>query len=121
MFILLCHVIGLGQVGATFTVNALPLLDGAAALAAEGILSTLQTSNLSVESLVRAESALRGNAAYPLCFDPQTSGGLLATVPAAEVDACIAQLHKIGCDHATVIGSIKSLDPASAEPLIRLS
>jgi selenide,water dikinase len=109
------------KLGATLTVNALPLLDGAAALAAEGILSTLQTSNLSVESLVRAESALRGNAAYPLCFDPQTSGGLLATVPAAEVDACIAQLHKIGCDHATVIGSIKSLDPASAEPLIRLS
>ena len=109
------------KANATITMHALPLLDGAAALAAEGILSTLQTNNLGVESVVHADSALRGNSTYPLCFDPQTAGGLLAAVPPASADACIAKLHNLGCAHAIIIGSIEKLDETSGETLITLS
>ncbi len=110
-----------GRAAATVTMDALPLLDGAAALAADGILSTLQNDNLGIEPLVHAGSALRGNRAYPLCFDPQTSGGLLATVPTASADACVAKLRELGCKQAVIIGSIEALAEASGDTRITLS
>ena len=42
---------------------------------------------------------LRGDlsaANLDLLFDPQTSGGLLAALPAAEADAALAALHTAG-------------------------
>ncbi|HEY5762666.1 MAG TPA: hypothetical protein VIS73_05630, partial [Rhodocyclaceae bacterium] len=55
--------------------------------------------------------------AYPLLFDPQTAGGLLASVPAAQVDACLAALHELGYARATRIGRVlpagDALEPIS--------
>lgn len=39
-------------------------------------------------------------------FDPQTSGGLLFTVPPEEADACVAHLHREGEKEAAIIGEI---------------
>ena len=43
---------------------------------------------------------------YALIFDPQTAGGLLASVPAAQADACIAALRALGYPHTARIGRI---------------
>jgi selenide,water dikinase len=40
-------------------------------------------------------------------FDPQTSGGLLIAVPAAQAEALVAALHSRGVDAAAVIGTVE--------------
>lgn len=37
-----------------------------------------------------------------LCYDPQTSGGLLAALPAEQADTCFAQLKAAGVDAARI-------------------
>jgi selenide,water dikinase len=41
-----------------------------------------------------------------LLFDPQTAGGLLAGVPAAQSAACLRALHAQGYNQACVIGQV---------------
>ncbi|MBN2759427.1 MAG: selenide, water dikinase SelD, partial [Rhodobacteraceae bacterium] len=69
---------------------ALPVLDGAVGLAGQGVRSTLAPAN---------RSALRPEWDGPmadLLADPQTCGGLLAAVPAAQAEAVLLQLTKAG-------------------------
>ncbi|MEX3014288.1 selenide, water dikinase SelD [Gymnodinialimonas hymeniacidonis] len=65
------------NVGAEIDLNALPLLPGAEALAAQGIRSSLYPQNLAAAP-VNAATGARAE----LLHDPQTAGGLLAAVPA---------------------------------------
>ena len=43
---------------------------------------------------------------YPLLFDPQTCGGLLATVSSEQVDDVLKALHEAGYKEAAVIGRV---------------
>jgi selenide,water dikinase len=54
---------------------------------------------------------------YPLMFDPQTAGGLLAGVPQASAEASIASLHARGYGHAAIIGRVHARGDA-AEPIL---
>ena len=56
-------------------------------------------------ALRNQEEAL-SHPAYPLLFDPQTAGGLLAGVPAERADACLAALRALGYAHAARIGRV---------------
>jgi len=109
-----------GGAGATITLETLPLFEGAAALAGNGILSSLQANNLRVESLIDADAALREDRRYPLCFDPQTSGGLLAAVPKSAASKCVEQLRALGHEYAAVIGVVEASAGTSNEPRIKL-
>jgi selenide,water dikinase len=70
-------------VDAEIDLAALPLLDGAAETSAAGILSSLQPANVRLRRALQNQPAALQHANYPLLFDPQTAGGLLASVPAA--------------------------------------
>ena len=41
---------------------------------------------------------------YPLIFNPQTSGVLLASVPVEKADACVKQLQESGFHRSTIVG-----------------
>ncbi len=84
--------------------SALPLLNGALESAAAGHVSSLHESNTQFSSALRGSSA--GHPLMPLLFDPQTAGGLLAGVPAGQVDACLGALRAAGYPQATVIGRV---------------
>jgi selenide,water dikinase len=49
---------------------------------------------------------------YALLFDPQTAGGLLASVPADRVADCLSNLKAAGYADCAVIGEVLSASDA---------
>jgi selenide,water dikinase len=95
------------QVDAVIEREALPLLDGALAMVKAGILSSLQPQNLRLRRGIRDIERAADHPAYPLLFDPQTAGGLLAGVPADAAAGCIEALHQRGYPDAAIIGRVE--------------
>ena len=93
-------------VDAELNLSALPLLDGAEDCVKAGIVSSLQSANVRLRRALRNQEEMVKNPRYPLIFDPQTAGGLLASVPPDHVDACISALRKLGYTHTVAIGRI---------------
>jgi selenide,water dikinase len=94
------------EVDAELQLSALPLLDGALETVAAGIVSSLQPANVRLRRALRNQADFVADPRYPLLFDPQTAGGLLATVPADRADACIVALRAAGYSHTVAIGRI---------------
>ncbi len=92
--------------------QAVPVLEGAEQTVAAGILSSLQPQNLRLRRAIRHPGALAAHPRYPLLFDPQTAGGLLASVPAERAAACLAELRSSGYALAAQIGRV---EPRSSE------
>ena len=104
------------DVMATLDLSRLPLLPGVEHCIRGGIFSSLQPANLRLKHGVANEAEALADPAhatrYPVVFDPQTAGGLLASVPAASAQRCIEALRKIGFASAAVIGEVRSRGPA---------
>jgi selenide,water dikinase len=93
--------------------DALPLLPCAAALAASGVASSLAPANARSAAAAEHAPGVTTCAAYPLLFDPQTAGGLLAGVPPERAAEALAALRAAGAPHAAAVGVV--LPAASAE------
>ena len=95
------------EVDVELELQALPLLDGALDCVRNGIFSSLQPQNVRLRRAIRGDAnGGRESEILPLIFDPQTAGGLLATVPEAEAGNCVETLRKAGYPTATIVGSI---------------
>ncbi len=103
-------------VDARLLLDRIPVLEGAEETVARGVFSSLQPQNVRLRRAVRDLDAVQALPRYPLLFDPQTAGGLLAGVPAAAAPDCIAALHGAGYAAASVIGSVLPAGDA-AEPI----
>jgi len=106
---------------ATVALDRVALFDGARSLADEGILSSLQSTNLEIEGSIDASSIEQDNSIYSLCFDPQTSGGLLAAVPEPNAEACVSKLRELGYAQTADIGSVNHSSNTPSEMIIMLS
>jgi selenide,water dikinase len=104
-------------VDAEINLGALPLLDGALETVAAGIVSSLQPANVRLRRALRNQEAFAQHPRYPLIFDPQTAGGLLASVPAHRGNACVAALKALGYPHTAIIGRIMTQGEA-LEPIV---
>jgi selenide,water dikinase len=100
-------------ISAELDLAGVPLGGGALALAREGIASTLLPENLALGALLCGEIDAATRA---ILFDPQTSGPLLAGVPAASAAACVAALRQNGYAEAAVVG--RTSGAASARELV---
>ena len=100
--------------------DSLPLLDGAQETVRLGILSSLQPENLRLRRAVRNLNGAQEHERYPLIFDPQTSGGLLASLPAERIQTCLQALHDLGYTQATIVGRVTTesdhLEPVTLIP-----
>ena len=104
-------------VDAELDLSALPLLDGAAETSAAGILSSLQPANVRLRRALRNQGEAAGHPRYALIFDPQTAGGMLASVPADRAAACVAALRALGYAKAAAIGRVLAQGDA-LEPIV---
>ena len=86
--------------------DSLPVLDGAQETVRLGILSSLQPANVRLRRAIRNLNEAREHERYPLIFDPQTSGGLLASLPAERVQSCLRVLRDLGYANATIVGRV---------------
>jgi len=101
-------------VDAILTMDAIPLLDGALETVEAGILSSLQAQNLRLRRAIQDIEQTSKHPVFPLIFDPQTAGGLLAGVPNEQVGACIDELHVMGYSDAVIIGQVDPLSDQQA-------
>jgi len=86
--------------------DSLPILDGAQETVQLGILSSLQPANVRLRRAIRNQNEARHHQRYPLIFDPQTSGGLLASVRPERAQSCLEALHALGYEQAAIIGRV---------------
>ncbi len=101
-----------GKVGIRLSPAAIPSLDGALDLLADGIASTLAPENRQALRMVRDDGGWAGRPELELLVDPQTAGGLLAAIPADRVEAALAALRALG-ETAAVVGTVTAeADPA---------
>ena len=100
--------------------GAVPLLDGALETVTEGIFSSLQPQNLRLRRAIRNGAAAAEDPRTPLLFDPQTAGGLMASVPKERAVDCVDALRGLGYDRAAVIGTVlplsNRLEPITIRP-----
>jgi selenide,water dikinase len=115
----LVEMVRASDVDVTLAIERVPLLDGALACIERGIFSSLQPQNARLRRAIRNPEAATAHAKYPLLFDPQTAGGLVAAVPAAQAEPCISALVAGGYAAASVIGLVlprsTALEPITVE------
>ncbi len=107
------------NVDARLNLSTLPVLSGAHEMIKDGIFSSLQEENIHLKRAVANIEALCEHQNYPLLFDPQTAGGLLAGIPEDRADECLLKLHAAGYPQAVIIGDIVASD--STDYFVRLS
>ena len=99
----------------TLSLSNLPLLPGAADTLAQGRLSSLHPQNQAAAAQLRPPPE-HLSPPYLALFDPQTAGGLLAAVPEANAEACLAALWELGYDHSTIVGRVQAASGGSTGP-----
>ena len=60
--------------------------------------------------IVASSIAESSHEKFEFLFDPQTSGGLIGSIPASSLEACISELQQAGYRDATAIGIVTKGD-----------
>lgn len=84
---------------------SVPLLPDAAAAAAMGLVPGGAYANREYLKTVTIDSSVPVYI-QDLCFDPQTSGGLLLSVPAGSANELLQELQQAGLKQAAIIGEV---------------
>lgn len=104
---------GLSPVTIELSLSALPILEGARETIQNGLLSSLHPQNLRAAKAIANLQQVAQHPLFPILFDPQTAGGLLAAVPANRAQDCLRSLQAIGYGCSRIIGQVL---PGSENP-----
>ena len=98
-------------VDAEINLEALPVLDGALECLGLGQVSSLHNANARMRSALVNAGVVEPRQAQrlSLLFDPQTAGGLLASLPASQAAACLQALQAQGYARSAIIGRVLPL------------
>ncbi len=95
-----------GGLGAEIDLDAVPALPGSLECLRRGLASSLDAANRRALSAVANAEGVAERERLALLFDPQTSGGLLAGVPAERACDCVEALRAGGYIQAARIGRV---------------
>jgi selenide, water dikinase len=99
---------------AVLDMDAVPVLPGALECVQLGITSSLQPANVRLARAVANPEAVSNAPKYPLLFDPQTAGGMLASVPAERASDVVRALIAAGYPHTAIIGEVLEYLPKAS-------
>ena len=85
----------------------IPLFDDVIDAARMGLIPAASYGNRKAITDVQVDANLDG-VWTDILFDPQTSGGLLFSVPVAEGPDLVKALHDVGVESATIVGAVES-------------
>ncbi len=102
----LAEIVRKNGVEATLDFEAIPLFPDAEALARQDVLPGAVERNREATAPELLDLSALTEAQAALLFSPETSGGLLASLPAERAEAFVAHLRERGVADAAVIGSI---------------
>ncbi|MGE3916604.1 MAG: selenide, water dikinase SelD, partial [Hyphomicrobiaceae bacterium] len=108
-------------VSARLWLDACPLYPGVDRLLALGVRSSLVPDNLALSDRIDIGRDVEADAeaALALLFDPQTSGGLVAGLPASCAAAALAELTSAGVQ-AAMIGSTNAVAGETGQPRLEI-
>ncbi len=87
-------------------VAAIPLFPEAKEFAQMGLFAGGTQRNREFRLNMIEQAYEMGDDMWNLLFDPQTSGGLLISVPGKEAEALLQNLHRNGIEDAAIIGAV---------------
>jgi selenide,water dikinase len=90
--------------------SSIPILDGAEEYADSGLIPGGLYRNRDYASSICAVSESVWQAVADIIFDPQTSGGLLISLPRNDAELMLQEMHSSGIAFAAIIGEVRSLD-----------
>ncbi len=102
----LVEMVRASDVDVVLELGAVPFMEGAEETVRAGIVSSLQPQNVRLRRAIANLEEAGKDPRYPLIFDPQTAGGLLAAVPADRAWDCIAALKALGYEKSAIIGDV---------------
>ncbi|GMH45546.1 hypothetical protein BSKO_13503 [Bryopsis sp. KO-2023] len=103
----LAEMVQASNVSAEIFVDGIPALDGAKTTLEANIVSSIDRHNQRVASLCAGIDSVE-SWIWALMVDPQTSGGLIASIPSSKTDQCLTALREAGYPSATTIGRVSS-------------
>ena len=106
------------KVGVELDMEAIPVLPGVAETLEKGIFSSLYPENIQLSVSIQNREQASLHPLYPLLFDPQTSGGFLATIPADVANACLDALQQ-EYSESRIIGQVLLLNTGML-PIIKI-
>jgi selenide, water dikinase len=105
---------------ATLCLLRVPVLDGLIPSMAAGIFSSLQPQNVRLRRAISNLDIAAAHPLYPILFDPQTAGGLLASLPGDRAPACVDALRAAGYAAAAIVGGLRPRSGSQAAITLEL-
>ena len=91
-------------------ISKVPVLDTAHNLALAGQHSSLYSANSRYARCCVGDKAAELLDNHPLVFDPQTSGGLVFSLPKENAEKCVSQLVASGYHGASIVGEVLEME-----------
>jgi selenide, water dikinase len=101
------------------SLSDVPVLDGALETLQQNIYSSLHKDNSLVARDIFNQEAFDQDPRYQLLFDPQTAGGLLASIPESKAEDCLSLLRESGYSQAKAIGRVSKRDAVQAAIILK--
>lgn len=110
-----CEMAQASGVTLNIELDKLSILPGALALAKKGFITRANKTNREFSRSMVEVASGADEAALEMVFDPQTSGGLLISVPESQAAELVARITKDAASTACIVGTVREQQPIAIQ------